>query len=354
MLLHDSSGRKPLHQETRPAEIIRLRQKLYQSIRTFFFKRDYVEVDPPILTPYPTLDANVESLSSRIRINESDYTLYLHTSPEHSMKKCLGDGLTQIFFLGKVFRNDECSDRHNPEFTMLEWYRSPSDYQGIMTETRELILWLWQSVIGNTELVINGQKISFSDPWDIRSVDSLFMEYAGFSLTDHETAEALRSEALARNLYTCLNDNWETLFFRFFLEYIEPRLGIHKPVFVIDYPISLGLMAKQSATDPFFAERVELYAGGMELANGYSECLDPEEQYRRFQEDRRRKFKETGIDYPIDLEMIEALKKDIPPTAGMALGVDRLLMLITGIPRIQDLLLFPVHRWVSTARKNDL
>lgn len=353
MLLCGSSDRKPLRQETRSSEIIRLRQKLYQSIRTFFFERDFLEVDPPILTPYPTLDSNVESLSSRIRIHDSDYTFYLHTSPEQSMKKCLGAGLTHIFFLGKVFRNDECSDRHNPEFTMLEWYRSFSDYQDILAETRELIIHLMQSVLGSTELLINEQKISFRDPWDIRSVDSLFMEHAGFSLTDHQTAEALRSEALARNLHACADDNWETLFFRFFLEYIEPRLGIHKPVFVIDYPFSLGLMAKQSQIHPFFAERVELYAGGMELANGYSECLDPEEQHRRFQADRRRKFEETGIEYPIDLEMIEALRKEIPPTAGMALGVDRLLMLMTGLPRIQDLLLFPVHHWISSDSGND-
>ena len=197
------------------------------------------------------------------------------------------------------------------------------------------------------QLEYQGNKIDFSLPWECVTLRDIFQKETGLDLDEHLALEEMRDAANVIDIRFDEKDDWETLFFRIFMEKIEPNLGSSKPTFVVDYPLSMGLMAKLHDKNPNWAERVELYIAGIEMANGYSELLDPGEQKRRFLDDQKRKQKQTGKTYPIDSELLSALKANIPPSAGMAMGFDRLVMLLTNAQDIEDVLLFPVKQWIK-------
>ena len=324
--------------------VISLRAEIYKAIRTFFETRDFLEIDAPLVTPFPTLDANIHSIQATVTdIPGKPTHLFLHTSPEHAMKKLLPSGIPRMYFLGKVFRDREFTNLHNPEFTMLEWYRTNASYVDIQTDAETLIHHVAQSVLGKDVIAYNDRPIDLRPPWDRQPLASVFLEKTGIRLGSVSTDDALRAEAERIDIQAAEDDNWETLFFRIFLERVEPGLGIPKPMFILDYPSRMGLMAKNKETDPEWVERAELYVGGVELATGYSELLDPDEQMRRFLNEQEIKKQTLGLDYPVDTELIHALEHDIPPSAGMSIGVDRLIMLFADKHNIQDVLLFPLH-----------
>jgi lysyl-tRNA synthetase class 2 len=328
-------------------DIFHLRHQILQSIRSFFNQRSYLEIEPPFLTPYPTLDANIESLETLYTDERGQsIRLFLHSSPEHVMKKLLAAGAERIYFLGKVFRDRECTLLHNPEFTMCEWYHTHSNYKQLLTDTQNLFLHLLDTLQLPHQWEYRGQKVNLSTPWECVRLHDIFMKETGFDIEQEISLDGFREVASSNNIHYDEEDNEETLFFRIFLEKIEPKLGFPKPTFVIDYPLSMGLMAKPRTDNPDWVERVELYIAGLELANGYSELLDSQEQKHRFLLDQGRKQQGSGKTYPMDTELLNALKEDIPPTAGMALGVDRLIMLLTDTADIQDVLMFPLHYWL--------
>jgi lysyl-tRNA synthetase class 2 len=324
------------------------RHSVIREIRSFFDRLEYLETDAPHLTPWPTLDANI--LSIRADLNSETrkpHRMYLHTSPEYPMKKLIAAGASRIYFCGKVFRDGECTPLHNPEFTLLEWYRAGAGYEEQMNETEALIRRVAQRVLGTERMPFRGKMLDLSPPWARMTVRRLFQEKTGSDLTPGIGLDSLTEIADRMDVFHRPDEDWETVFQRLFMEKLEPGLGETVPVFLMDFPLRLGLNARRKTNDPEWTERVELYAGGLEIANGYTELTNPEEQKGRFLSDQQRKKQETGNEYPVDMDLIDAMTPGLPPCAGMALGVDRLLMLLTDSPTIQDVLLFPFHQWES-------
>lgn len=278
--------------------------------------------------------------------NQTPKSLYLNHSPELQMKKLLArtekdPEFGKIYNMGKVFRNGEFDgDTHNPEFTMLEWYRYDSDYTEMMSDCENLIAHLTRR---SPELVYQDKKIDLVHPFPRKTVNELFIEYTAIDLNEHKSYESLKEKALALDLPIASCHTWDDIFFTIFMNEIEPHLGKTKPIFVYDYPASQAALAKKSDTNPFFAERFELYIGGMELANAYSELIDEEEQRTRLidEQNQRKSLKKTIFD--IDEEFLNSLKSIKKPCSGIALGVDRLIMLLTDTKSIEDLLLFPIN-----------
>ena len=340
---------KPNWQRLRDGEmdwsVFRRRSEILKTIRSFFEAHDFLEVESPIATPFPTLDSNIHSMETRwTEESGKRHSLFLHTSPEHAMKKLLAAGAERIFYLGKVFRDRELTRLHNPEFTMLEWYRTDATYEDIRKNTEELVYHIYRELFSDDSLNYQGRRIDLRPPWDRITLNDLFLREVGFPLEENMTLDALSKSSDAIGIHRQSGDDWETLFFRVFLEKIERRLGFPKPVFVSDYPKCMGLMAKTKKDNPDWTERTELYIAGIEMANGYSELLNADEQRERFRNDLEKKKAEGYDNYIIDEELLDALKSGIPPSAGIALGVDRLVMLFLDKTDIRDVLLFPMEQ----------
>jgi len=341
------SNWRKLHDQELDWTLFKIRAQIIQTIRTFFQSNDFLEVEAPLLTPYPTLDSNIHSIETTLCSNTGKkQSLYLHTSPEHSMKKLLAAGAERIFYLGKVFRDRELTRFHNPEFTMLEWYRTRATYEDIQKDTEQLVYYISQETFSKDHIDFQNDKIDLTPPWKRLTLNELFKHHLGIELDKNWDIAELRRVANTCNIHFEPDDAWDILFFRIFLEKIEPHLGFPRPTFVLDYPLQMGLMAKRKKDNPELVERVELYIGGMELANGYSELLDADEQRKRFEQEQFKKNADNDLHYPIDEELISALDMAIPPSSGIALGVDRLIMLFTNNTDIRDVLLFPVHQWL--------
>lgn len=322
-------------------EIFRIRGRVLSAIREFFMDRDYLEIESPLLTPCPTLDANIHTISVSVKDHSGiPRPCFLHASPEHAMKKLIAAGAEKIFFLGKVFRDQEVSRLHNPEFTMLEWYQTDADYHAIQDTAEKLVCHVAKSLLDAIQVAFNGGILDLAPPWNRITLRRLFLERTGTDLSNCLDLSGIRKAAADNQVQLEKDDDWESGFFKIYLQKIEKDLGIPQPVFIEDYPLALGMMARPKPDDPDRAERTELYIGGLELANGYSELTDPEEQRRRFLEDLSKKEK-TGQAVKIDEELLDALRSGLPPTAGMALGVDRLIMLLASKQTIEDVLFFP-------------
>ncbi|MBN1894646.1 EF-P lysine aminoacylase GenX [bacterium] len=324
--------------------LFRFRAEILNGIRSHFRDEGFLEIEAPLLTPYPTLDANIRSIAVPVQDMEGrTFALFLHSSPEHAMKKLLAAGCGNIFYLGKVFRDGELTRMHHPEFTMAEWYRTGSGYGKIQTDVEELITGLAGRLLGTLKFDSAGHPVDLTPPWDRITMRDLFIKQTGIDLADCPETASLRKAAMRIGVHSDPADDWETLFFRIFLNRIESGLGLPKPVFVTEYPARLGLMAKKKENEEMWVERSELYISGMELANGYTELTDPKEQEIRFQADRDAAAA-RGYHLPVDDELIRALRNGLPACSGISLGVDRLVMLLTGIQNIEDVLLFPLHQ----------
>jgi len=294
-------------QLSRKQEALVKRAGIIRDIRTFFTMRGYLEIETPHRIPANAPEAHIDQVES------GDWVL--HTSPEIAMKRLLAAGYEKIFQLCRVWRGDERGSRHLPEFTMLEWYRSGIDYNALMDECEELFRKLEPSGV----LTYAGRQIELTPPWERLTVAEAFARYA--------------SQPLGHALE---NDRFEEIL----TEEIEPQLGINKPTFLTEYPVKLAALARIKPQDPSVAERFELYINGMELANAFSELTDPAEQKRRFQAEehaRRSSGKPArALPEPFLSELVT-----MPDSAGIALGVDRLVMLITGTEKIDDVIALP-------------
>lgn len=310
------------------------RQKVNDAIRQFLRSRGYIEVETPIVVQSPDVLPNLTPFETTvIHANGKRYPAALITSPEFSMKKLLGVGLEQVFSLAKVFRNEEVfGGNHNPEFTMLEWYRQGVDYQFGMDETEGLVKAVYE-IFGKTLPAFRRLRVA-----------DLFQEYVDINL-DRATAEDLHAACARHEIHTDPSDTESDLFFRLFLAKVEPNLGLD-PVFVYDYPKHQAALARLTP-DGRYAERFELYVQGLELCNAFSELTDAVEQRRRFEEEiaERRRLGKTI--YPVDEKLLELLPSVRPPTFGNAIGVDRLHMLAAGKNHIEDVLLFPANELFS-------
>lgn len=344
-----------------------VRERIIQEIRRFFQSESFHEVETPLLVssviPAPYLEMFQTDLLSFDKKKRE--TLYLSTSPEASLKKLVASGIGNCFEITKSFRNGEVdSPLHNPEFTILEWYRVNADYTHIMTDCENLILFILKKRKRPKKpkneqkplvsITYQGSTIDFSSPWKRISVDEACRKYANFSLSDlSRTSSAHNSlvdypldniAALCRKKGYVVkpNNTWEVLFNQIYLNEIEPKLArIKKPIFLYDYPLPLAALSKRKEGNPLVAERFELTIGGVEIGNCFTELTDPKEQKRRFQKDVRATEKTHVMNQKPDWNFIEALKEGLPPCSGIALGIDRLVMVLTDAAHIRDVLLFP-------------
>jgi elongation factor P--(R)-beta-lysine ligase len=324
---------------------LRTRARIIATIRDFFARNDFVEVDTPALQKSPGLEPHLQAFATRLVLpgEPEGRGLYLHTSPEFAMKKLLAAGLPRIYQMAHSFRNGEQSALHHPEFTMLEWYRAHATYRDLMTDCENLL----RAVAGGEAFRWRGQVADAGAPWQYLTVADAFQRFCGIDLLatcpdpHRPSLERLALAARGIGIAPHAGDAWEDLFFRIFLAAIEPRLGIGAPTVLYDYPISMAALARSEPGDPRLAERFELYVCGLELANAFSELTDVAEQRRRFAADQAKHHERYGEAYPIDEDFLAALA-EMPESAGIALGLDRLVMLATGAERIEDVLWLPV------------
>jgi len=300
-------------------------------------------VETPYLVPSPGMEPHLSAL--QLYCTHPDGTecrKYLHTSPEYCMKKLLGQGWEKIFQVCRVFRDEEISETHQIEFTMLEWYRAQADYQEIMEDCEGLLSFLYEKVLGRDQFFYQGREIDLSPPFERLSVAGAMSLYGGVDIEKNRDGIALLEEAQSRGYRFDRSETYSygDVFFKVFLEAVEPRLGFPKPTILYDYPASMAALARLKPANPFWAERFELFVAGLELANAFSELNDPAEQRRRFEEEQRLRAQLGKPIYPIDEELLGALSQ-MPPSAGVALGVDRLIMLFCDASTIQEVLAFP-------------
>jgi len=318
----------------------RARQLLQRTVRARLESLGYQEVETPLLVPAPGMEPHIRAFEVPF-VPETDVgrprTLYLHTSPEYAMKRLLADGSGPIFQICKVFRNGEVSPTHNPEFTMLEMYRPRADYRAIMDDLESTLAAAAEGVGGGGPFALR--------PYERVTVREALRRETGIDLRDAPDAASLAEAARRVGVRARPGDGFDDVFFRLFLEKVEPRLGRDRPAFLIDYPASMAALARLSPQDPSVAERFELYAQGLELANGFSELTDPVEQRRRLEEERAFRVAQGRPAYPLDEAFLDAVAR-MPPSGGVALGLDRVLMLLLGAERIEDVLLFPAHRFL--------
>jgi elongation factor P--(R)-beta-lysine ligase len=326
-----------------------VRGRMLAALREFFAEAGFVEVDTPALQVSPGLEPHLRAFATRLHDPATGEArpLYLHTSPEFAMKKLLAAGEPRIWQLAHAFRDGERSATHHPEFAMLEWYRAGASYTDLM-EDCEVLLRRVQAAAGAEALCWNGRRADARQPWERLSVAAAFERCAGIDLlaTAPDPAQpdaALLAAAAAQGgIAPHPGDDWEALFFRVFLEKIEPQLGIGAPTILYDYPLAMAALSRRKPDDPRLAERFELYVCGLELANAFSELTDAAEQRRRFMVDQAKKQALYGETYPIDEDFLAALAQGLPDCAGIALGFDRMVMLATGARRIEDVLWAPV------------
>ncbi|MBL4828038.1 MAG: EF-P lysine aminoacylase GenX [Spongiibacteraceae bacterium] len=309
-------------------EHLKQRAAIVGKIRAFFSARQVLEVDTPNLARYSVTDPHMDVISTD-NPNAGSSRYYLQSSPEYAMKRLLAAGSGPIYQLCKAFRHAECGSRHNPEFTMLEWYRPGFDYFQLMDEVANLL----NLILGPSSY----QKISYRD---------LFQQYLQIDPhhVDIHTLQTLAHKTLDIQMDSEHRDDWLTLLFS---EVIEPRLTQHTPTFVYDYPASQAALARIAVdkTNTPVAQRFELYVNGLELANGYYELRDVNEQQQRFSKDQQLRKQQHKITIENDLFLIEAMKQaGLPDCSGVALGVDRLVMLALGCTHINDVLAFPIDR----------
>ncbi len=272
----------------------------------FFHEKGYLEVETPFRIPAPAPEAQIDAIPSD--------GWFLQTSPELCMKRLLAAGYPRIFQICRCWRDGERGSRHLSEFTMLEWYRAQADYQVLMAETEELV----RAAAGSESTDYRGHKIDLSPPWERITVRDAFRRY-----TD-TTAEA----ALADGSFDEL-----------MVERIEPHLGLTRPTFIYDYPAICSALARLKASDPTVAERFELYIGGLEIANAFSELIDPIEQRTRFEAEAAERAAQGKRTYPMPEKFLAALS-GMPEAAGIALGLDRLVMVLINADSIDDVVAF--------------
>jgi len=305
-------------------------------------------VDTPELVNLPGMEPYLDIFKSKFEVNfdaerSFERDMYLITSPEYAMKKLLVAGFEKIFQLTKAFRNKETfSDLHNPEFTILEWYRAYASYEEIIQDTEDLVKFLFQEFgEGKRTMNINGHEVRVLDKWKKLRVVDAFEQYAGINKDVFEDLEKFR-EAVKRKGYNVNNEtSFDDLFFLVFLNEIEGKLGLDVPVILCDYPLSMAALSKQCANDVKYAERYEAYIGGVELCNGFTELNDASEQKKRLEAERIERINLKKAEYAVDASFIEALELGMPPSGGTALGVDRLIMLLVGAKSIEEVLFFP-------------
>ena len=342
-------GRSPwwapqFHADRRP--LLAARGRIAAGLRTYLGGQDFTEIEAAILQVSPGNEAHLHAFATDLKTPQSGTERrYLHTSPEFACKKLLAAGERRIFDFARVFRNRERGPLHHPEFTMLEWYRANEPYD-VLIEDCAAMIGIAAKAAGRNVLSYRGRE---ADPFakvKCITVAQAFAEYAGVDLLatvtpDTGNRDALAAQAMAAGINVLDNDTWADIFCRVLVAKIEPSLGIGQVTVLDEYPAIEAALARRKVSDPRVAERFELYACGVELANAFGELTDPVEQRRRFESEMAEKQRVHGERYPLDEDFLSALAH-MPPACGIALGFDRLVMLATGAPHIEQVIWTPL------------
>jgi lysyl-tRNA synthetase class 2 len=335
-----------VHADRRP--FLLGRGRVQAALRRWFEERGFVEVDPAILQASPGNEAHLHAFATELATPDGAGTapLYLHTSPEFACKKLLAAGEERLFAFAHVFRNRERGPLHHPEFTMLEWYRARQPYEALMADCADLLLAAAEAA-GARRLAFRGRAVDPAAPPERLTVEEAFRAFAGIDLlATVDEAGGTDRDGLARatsaaGVRVVDDDTWADVFSRVLVERVEPRLGLGRATILSEYPVAEAALARPKPGEPRVAERFELYACGVELANGFGELTDPTEQRRRFELEMAEKERVHGERYPLDEDFLAALAV-MPPASGIALGFDRLVVLATGAPSIEQVLWAPV------------
>jgi lysyl-tRNA synthetase class 2 len=320
--------------ETR--DLFELRARVVAAVRSWLDEHGFLEVETPVLQP---LYGGALARPFTTHHNALDRDLYLRIATELYLKRCIVGGLERVYELGKDFRNEGISHKHNPEFTMLEFYEAYADYSDAAERLEQLAAHVAQRALGTTTIERNGQRIDLAPPWRRISLRDAIRERTGLDVSAQPSREEL---AAAIGSEPDDSEGWGKLVDGVLSKLVEPELV--QPTFVLDYPVELSPFAKRHRSEPGLVERWEAFIGGVEIANAFTELNDPDEQRRRFEQQRDEMARGDAEAQPFDEAFVEALELGMPPTAGVGLGIDRLVMLLSGRAHMREVLLFPAMR----------
>jgi lysyl-tRNA synthetase, class II len=317
-------------------ELFLTRTRVISAIRRWFDSRGFVEVETPVLQP---LYGGALARPFTTHHNALDRDLYLRIATELYLKRLIVGGIDKVYELGKDFRNEGVSHKHNPEFTMLEWYEAYADYNDVAEELEGLVSSVAQEVLGTTKVERDGETIDLAPPWRRVTLREAIKERAGIDVMEHPSrerlAEAMDSEADPE-------EGWGKLVDGLLSKEVEPTLI--QPTFIVDYPVELSPFAKRHRSAEGLVERWEAFIGGIEISNAFTELNDPDDQRSRFEEQAAEQARGDEETQPYDEVFVESLEQGMPPTGGAGLGIDRLVMILTGAKSLREVLLFPAMR----------
>jgi len=312
------------------------RSRIISAMRRFLDERGFLEVETPILQP---IYGGATARPFETYHHALEQPMYLRISDELYLKRLIIGGYPRVYEIGKDFRNEGLSTKHNPEFTQMECYQAYADYHDMMALAEELIFYVAKEALGRTAITYRGHRIDLTPPWRRITLREAILERTEIDIKEHNTLEGLNRALSERGLRLDPQPSWGKLVEELLSEYVEPELV--QPAFVMDYPLEISPLAKRKADEPELVERFELFIGGLELGNAFTELNDPLDQAERFrqQEEQRRMGDEEA--HRIDEDFIVALEHGMPPTGGLGIGVDRLVMLLTDSGSIREVILFP-------------
>jgi len=316
--------------------IFEVRARAVRYLRDFLVARGYLEVETPMMQP---IAGGAAARPFVTHHNALDVDLYLRIAPELYLKRLVVGGYERVFELSRVFRNEGVSTRHNPEFTMLEFYQAHATYEDLMALTEEMLVGLAHEVAGGTTLQYGGEAIDLARPWPRRTMAELVSEHASVPAERVLERELLAPLAASRGITVHPNATAGHLLAAVFEAVVEPHLV--QPIFVTQFPIELSPLARRNDRDPRFVDRFELFVARHEIANAFSELNDPDDQRGRFEEQLRARAAGDTEAHAMDADYVRALEHGMPPTAGEGIGIDRLVMLLTGATSIREVILFP-------------
>lgn len=326
-------------------KLLEARFEIIRLIRQFFSNKGFTEVETPLIVRLPGQEPYLWPIRINVHNEKGEeFKGYLHTSPEYTMKKMLAAGFDNIFCLGKCFRDYESfGGTHNPEFTMIEWYRKNANFTQIMTDIEKLFKYIGQKLMATKyKKLIQKNWPKINQKWEKISMTDLWLKFVNVNLDDYLTLEKISALCREKGFKLDENSTFEDYFYKIFLNLIEPNLGLEKPVIIHHYPAQMAALSRLSQSDQRYAERFELYIGGLEIANCFSELIDADEQLQRLKEDLKLRQKLGKEIFDIDYEFINALKNNLPEMAGIALGVDRLVQVFLACENINNVITLPM------------
>lgn len=312
------------------------RARIIQAFREFLLERDFLEVETPMMQPLP---GGAEATPFKTFHNALGVELFLRIAPELYLKRLVIGGVERVFEINRSFRNEGISTQHNPEFTMLEFYVAYATYEDLMTLTEEMFRFVTQRVLGVSGFTYQGNKIDMEGPWRRLSLKDALSELGGVDPSAFNDRERLLDFAKSKGVQVTKVRRLGKILTKLFDVLVEPKLI--EPTFIVDYPVEISPLARRSASDPELTERFELFIGGSEIANGFSELNDPVDQKKRFLDQVADRDEGDEEAHHMDEDYVLALEYGMPPTAGEGIGIDRFVMLLTDVPSIREVILFP-------------